>query len=195
MLTNLKRYKLSLNSLVKCSPCVRVRHFATTDNDDDDEETAKPVLIFSFLNVFVNHSKLLQSSYSAYHKIAKTTNEFKFALDSSREKVTISGFTSLGKINEDGDELIVNHELDSVEKEKFKEILFQQISINIKDYVILPEAADFISSLKSDGYAMGLCTRLDQRTLLHMLKAMRIDSCFASVLGEGVIPVKKPDPG
>lgn len=57
-----------------------------------------------------------------------------------------------------------------------------------------PGALDAIENLKSDGYAVGICTNKPIGLAESMLRSFGLQNTFNSMIGAGSLAVKKPDP-
>jgi len=51
-----------------------------------------------------------------------------------------------------------------------------------------------VEQLKSDGFAVGVCTNKPEGLAIAVLDALGVRSAFGSLIGADTLPVRKPDP-
>lgn len=66
-------------------------------------------------------------------------------------------------------------------------------AIDIHTY-LYPGAMAAVEQLKSDGYAVGICTNKPEGLADKLLKSLGIRSAFGSLVGSDTLAVRKPDP-
>ncbi|WP_299370263.1 HAD-IA family hydrolase [uncultured Tateyamaria sp.] len=59
---------------------------------------------------------------------------------------------------------------------------------------LYPGAMDAIAALKSNGYAVGICTNKPEGLAEQLMRDLGVRSEFGSLVGADTLPVRKPDP-
>ena len=60
--------------------------------------------------------------------------------------------------------------------------------------VLYPGAMEAVEALKSDGYAVGICTNKPEGLAERLMVSLGVRDAFAALLGADSLPVRKPDP-
>ncbi|WP_208347576.1 HAD-IA family hydrolase [Pseudaestuariivita rosea] len=73
--------------------------------------------------------------------------------------------------------------------------LLQSYGENIDVHTVLyPGAMDAVEALKTDGYAVGICTNKPEGLAEELLRRLGVRDAFGSMIGADTLPVRKPDP-
>lgn len=62
------------------------------------------------------------------------------------------------------------------------------------DTQLYPGAVEAVEALRSDGYAVGICTNKPEDLAEELLRRLGVRDLFASMIGADTLPVKKPNP-
>jgi len=92
------------------------------------------------------------------------------------------GFSRLGRNSED--------EID----QQYRPLLAHYERAIDHHTVLYPGAMEAVSQLKSDGYAVAICTNKPEGLARTLMSSLGVLDEFAALLGADTLPVRKPDP-
>ncbi len=92
------------------------------------------------------------------------------------------------------DRLITATELNSADYDALMEAFIEHYKRAAADTQVFPGVAEVLSTLKSDGYPLGLCTNKPRAPLVPTLEAAGLDDVFDIVVAGDDLPERKPDP-
>ncbi|HAT35551.1 MAG TPA: phosphoglycolate phosphatase [Rhodospirillaceae bacterium] len=75
---------------------------------------------------------------------------------------------------------------------RFKELYYSQ---PIEETPLYPGVTETLTSLRDEGYVMGLCTNKVHAATLRLCEGLDIARFFKAIAGGDTYPVRKPDPG
>lgn len=85
------------------------------------------------------------------------------------------------------------HGEDEVERQFPRFIDYYDSAIDHHTF-LYPGAMDAVENLKSDGYAVAICTNKPEAQAVKLLRSLGVLDAFGAMLGADTLPVRKPDP-
>ena len=86
-------------------------------------------------------------------------------------------------------------DVDEAVIDRWYPVLLDAYDDNISVHTSLyPGAIEAVESLKSDGFAVGICTNKPSGLAEKLLNDLKIRDIFGSMIGADTLPVRKPDP-
>jgi phosphoglycolate phosphatase len=85
--------------------------------------------------------------------------------------------------------------IDPAEIDRQYPVLLQAYAQDVATHTTLYDGAmEAVEQLKSDGFAVGVCTNKPEGLAIAVLDALGVRSAFGSLIGADTLPVRKPDP-
>ena len=86
-------------------------------------------------------------------------------------------------------------DIDPAEIDRQYPVLLQAYAQDVATHTTLYDGAmEAVEQLKSDGFAVGVCTNKPEGLAIAVLDALGVRSAFGSLIGADTLPVRKPDP-
>lgn len=84
---------------------------------------------------------------------------------------------------------------DPAKVDAYYPVLLEAYGAAISEHTELyPGAMDAVEGLKSQGFAVGICTNKPEALAHQLLEELGVLSAFGSLVGANTLPVRKPDP-